>query len=140
MKGRRRRISDSVSGPTTYIGSGSKIIGTLSGEGAYVFCGVVEGDCAIKGPVTLAEGGHWTGTLKATDVVIAGTVDGDVVAEGRVEIAGTARIAGSLSGLSIAVAEGAVIEGEIKVTSGGTSPTRFEEKRGAVADQSSSAA
>lgn len=139
MKAFRRRMSDSVSGPTTYIAKGSKISGKLSGEGAYVFCGAVEGDCDIKGPVTLADSGHWTGTLKATDVVIAGTVDGDVIADNRVEIAGTARIAGSLSGLSIAVAEGAVIEGEIRVTTGDT-PQKFEEKRGLGFDQKSSAA
>jgi cytoskeletal protein CcmA (bactofilin family) len=58
MKAFRRRLSDSANGPTTYIASGSKISGNLSGEGAYVFCGVVEGDCQIKGPVTLAEGGR----------------------------------------------------------------------------------
>lgn len=139
MKAFRRRMSDSVSGPTTYIAKGSRIQGKLSGEGAYVFCGAVEGDCEIKGPVTLAESGHWTGTLKATDVVIAGTVDGDVIAENRVEIAGTARIAGSLSGLSIAVAEGAVIEGEIKVTTG-AAPMSFDEKRGLGLHQKPSAA
>ena len=134
MKVFRRRIQDSAGGPTTYIGSGSKICGKLTGKGAYVFCGEVEGDCEIEGPVTLAEGGRWKGTLKAKDVIIAGTVDGDVIAEQRVEIAGTARIAGSISGNAIAVAEGAIIEGEIKVQSG--KPTvRFEEKRDWPAEQ-----
>ena len=128
MKAFRRRIQDSTKGPTTYIGSGSKICGKLTGKGAYVFCGEVEGDCEIEGPVTLAQGGHWKGTLKAKDVIIAGTVEGDVIAEQRVEIAGTARVAGSISGNAIAVAEGAVIEGEIKVTSGAT-PTTYQEKR-----------
>ncbi len=139
MKAFKRRIQDSADGPTTYIAPGSKITGQLTGKGAYVFCGEVEGDCDIDGPVTLAAGGHWRGTLKAADVVIAGTVDGDVIAGQRVEIAGTARIAGSLSGQSIAVAEGAVIEGEIKVTSG-KEPTRFAEKRADPVDQGSSAA
>jgi cytoskeletal protein CcmA (bactofilin family) len=138
MKGFGRRINDSASGAATYIAKGSKITGTLTGEGAYVFCGDVEGDCEIKGPLTLAEGGHWTGTLRATDVVIAGTVDGDVIADNRVEIAGTARIAGSLSGLSIAVAEGAVIEGEIRVTTGET-PKNFVEKRSVAVDHETAA-
>jgi cytoskeletal protein CcmA (bactofilin family) len=53
---------------------------------------------------------------------------GDVIAAQRVEITGTARVSGSLSGNSIAVAEGAVIEGEINVTSG-AAPVKFEEKR-----------
>jgi cytoskeletal protein CcmA (bactofilin family) len=124
----KRRIRDAANGPTTYIAPTTKIVGTITGEGAYVFCGTVEGDCDINGPLTLAEGGQWQGTLRATDIIVAGTVVGDVVARQRVEIAGTARITGSLSGHSIAVAEGAIIEGEIKVMSGQPA-IKFEEKR-----------
>jgi cytoskeletal protein CcmA (bactofilin family) len=124
----KRRIRDSSGGPTTYIAPSTKIVGTISGQGSYVFCGTVEGDCDIDGPLTLAESGHWKGVLKATDIIVAGAVEGDVVARQRVEISGTARVSGSLSGNSIAVAEGAVIEGEIKVTSG-EPPVKFQEKR-----------
>jgi len=123
----KRRISD-TNRQTTYIAASTKVTGTITGQGAYVFCGVVEGDCDINGPLTLAEGGRWKGTMKAVDIVVAGTVEGDVVAKQRVEIAGTARVTGSLSGHSIAVAEGAIIEGEIKVASG-EAPTKFQEKR-----------
>jgi cytoskeletal protein CcmA (bactofilin family) len=123
----KRRVSD-TNRQTTYIAASTKITGTITGQGAYVFCGAVEGDCDIAGPLTLAEGGRWKGTMKAVDIVVAGTVEGDVVAKQRVEIAGTARITGSLAGNSIAVAEGAIIEGEIKVTSG-EPPTKFQEKR-----------
>jgi cytoskeletal protein CcmA (bactofilin family) len=138
MKVFRRRIQDSASGPTTYIGPQSRISGMVVGKGAYVFCGRVEGDCDIEGPVTLGEGGYWVGTLKATDVVIAGVVDGDVVADQRVEVAGTARIAGSLAGHSIAVAEGAVIEGEIRIRSGAAA-TEFTEKRDLIYEEESAA-
>jgi cytoskeletal protein CcmA (bactofilin family) len=124
----KRRIQDSSSGPTTYIAPSTRIVGSISGQGAYVFCGTIEGDCDIDGPLTLADGGKWKGTIKATDIVVAGMVEGDVIARQRVEIAGTARVSGSLSGNSIAVAEGAVIEGEIKVMSG-TVPTTFQERR-----------
>ena len=123
----KRRIQDTT-GPTTYVAASTTIAGTVTGKGAYVFCGTVEGDCDIEGPLTLAAGGRWKGILKATDIVVAGVVEGDVVAKQRVEILGTARITGSLAGNSIAVAEGAVIEGEIKVTSG-AEPTTFQEKR-----------
>lgn len=123
----KRRIQDTT-GPTTYVAATTTIVGTVTGKGAYVFCGAVEGDCDIDGPLTLAAGGRWKGVLKATDIVVAGVVEGDVVARQRVEILGTARITGSLAGHSIAVAEGAIIEGEIKVTSG-AEPTTFQEKR-----------
>lgn len=124
----RRRIQDNSAGPTTFIAPSTKIVGKISGQGAYVFCGTVEGDCEIDGPLTVADGARWKGTLRATDIVVAGVVEGDVIAKKRVEIAGTAKVTGSLAGHSIAVAEGAIIEGEIKVTSGST-PVKFEEKR-----------
>ncbi|HVY65774.1 MAG TPA: polymer-forming cytoskeletal protein [Gammaproteobacteria bacterium] len=125
----KRRIQDSNHGPRTFVAPGTKIVGSITGKGSYVFCGTIEGDCEISGPVTLAEGGRWKGTIKATDIVIAGVVEGDVVGEQRVEIAGTARVSGSLAGHSIAVAEGAIIEGDIKVKSGAPAVT-FQEKRG----------
>jgi cytoskeletal protein CcmA (bactofilin family) len=124
----KRRIQDGANGPTTYVAASTTIAGTVTGKGAYVFCGSVEGDCDIDGPLTLAAGARWKGTLKATDIVVAGVVEGDVIAKQRVEILGTARITGSLAGNSIAVAEGAIIAGEIKVTSG-TPPVTFQEKR-----------
>jgi cytoskeletal protein CcmA (bactofilin family) len=124
----KRRIQDSSAGPTTYIAASTKIVGTISGQGPYVFCGTVEGDCDINGPLTLAPGAIWRGILRASDVVVGGTVEGDVVARQRVEILGTARVTGSLSGNSIAVAEGAVIEGDIRVTSG-EQPVKFQDRR-----------
>ena len=124
----RRRIGDSADGPATYIGATAKLTGQLGGSGAFVVLGEVIGDCDIDGPVTLAKGGNWVGILHADNVVVAGTVEGDVIARGKVEIGQSARISGSISGASIAVAEGAVIEGELSVTSGGEA-TRFTEKR-----------
>jgi cytoskeletal protein CcmA (bactofilin family) len=124
----KRRIHDTNSGAATYVAASTKIVGSLVGQGSYVFCGSVEGECDIDGPLTLAKDGRWKGTMRATDIVVAGTVEGDVVARGRVEIAGSARITGSLSGHSIAVAEGAIIEGEIKVHTG-EAPLSFQEKR-----------
>jgi len=124
----KRRIQDSAQGPATYIAGTTKIVGRITGEGTFIFAGRVEGECDINGPVTLAESGYWVGTMRAADLIVAGKVDGDVTATGRIEIAGTAKVAGSIAGNSIAVAEGAIIEGDIKVLSG-SQPLKFEEKR-----------
>lgn len=123
-----RRIHDSTGGAPTFVAPLTKIVGTITGQGAYVCCGTIEGDCDIDGTLTLAQGGRWKGTMKANDIIVGGTVEGDVVARQRIEIAGTARITGSLSGKQIAVAEGAIIDGDIKVTSG-EAPIKFQEKR-----------
>jgi cytoskeletal protein CcmA (bactofilin family) len=123
-----RRILDSADGAATYIAPTTKITGTLSGKGKYVFCGELEGECDIDGPITLAAGSRWKGTLRASDVIVAGRIEGDIIATHRIEVSETAHIAGSIAGRSIAVAEGAVIEGDIKVTNGGA-PQEFKEKR-----------
>lgn len=124
----KRRIMDTAEGAATYIAPTTKITGKLIGKGNYVFCGELEGECEIDGPITLAAGSKWKGTLRASDVIVAGRIDGDVIAKHRIEVAETAHIAGSLAGRSIAVAEGAVIEGDIKVTNG-TPPQEFKDRR-----------
>lgn len=128
MRPFKRRIGDGTNGPATFIAETGQFRGAIKGSGAYIICGVIEGDCDINGPVTLARQGRWKGQLKADSVVIAGTVEGDVVAREKVEVADSARITGSISGHSIAVAEGAVIEGDLNVTSG-RAATTFVEKR-----------
>ena len=114
--------------PRTYIAPTTTVVGRISGKDGCVFCGTIEGDCDIDGPLTLTDTGHFKGTLRATHVVISGIVDGDVVAADRVEIAEHARVTGTLTGASIAVAEGAIVEGEIKVTTGGA-PKIFKDRR-----------
>lgn len=112
---RKPNNNESSSSTTTYIAPGTKLVGNLTGEGPYIFCGETEGECDIKGPVTVAEGSLWKGSVRATDIIIAGKVEGDVVAKKRVELTGTAHVTGSLKGASIVVAEGAVIEGEVSI-------------------------
>lgn len=124
----KRRIRDAASGPATFVTPPTTIVGTITGAGAFVFCGTVEGDCEIDGTVTLARGAQWRGTLAATDVIVAGMVEGDIRARQRVEVVGTARVTGRIVGHSIAIAEGAVIDGEIQVASG-EGPLKFHEKR-----------
>jgi cytoskeletal protein CcmA (bactofilin family) len=60
--------------------------------------------------------------------VVGGSVEGDVVAREKMEVVATARVSGSLRGKSIAVAVGAIIQGDIKVASG-EPPIKFHEKR-----------
>ena len=111
----KRNIPNYAAGAATFLAAETKIVGTLSGKGAYIFCGEVEGECDIDGPVTIAEGSHWKGAIRATDIIIAGSVEGEVAAKRRVDLAGTARVSGSLRGSSLVVAEGAVIEGDVRI-------------------------
>lgn len=125
---RFRRVRDRSSGPATLINEGCKISGRISGDGDFLVNGEVEGECDLKGTLTLAQNGRWNGTIRAGHVIVAGHLDGDIEATGRVEITDTARISGTVVGEAIAVAEGAVVEGVMRTT-GRTDPVEFVEKR-----------
>jgi cytoskeletal protein CcmA (bactofilin family) len=124
----RRRLADRASSSPTFIGAGSRLTGTLECGSDLVVGGFVNGEATVRGAFTLSEGGRWEGKVQAANAVIAGEVDGIIVIGEKLEIRNTARIRGSVSARSIAVAQGAVIEGDMAVTSGAP-VVHYEEKR-----------
>lgn len=126
----RRRLADRVSTTPTFIGSGSRFTGDLECDSDLMVGGSVVGDGDVRGALTLSDGGRWEGEIRAGNAVIAGEIEGSVTIAEKLELRATARIKGSLKARTIAVAKGAIIEGDMAVTSG--SPVvHFEEKRGA---------
>lgn len=124
-----RRALDNVSGATSILAEGMHFAGDITGVGNLIVSGHVESDCDFEGPVTLAHSGRWKGSIRASTVVIAGEVEGDIRSDGRIEISSTALVRGSVIGAAIAVANGAVIEGEIQTT-GPAGVMEYTEKRG----------
>jgi len=124
----RRRVTDRASGSPTFIGEGSIMHGDLQCQGDVVVAGHVTGDCIAQGSFTLIEGARWEGRLQAGNAIIAGDVIGGLMIAEKIEIRKSARIRGSVSARSIAVAQGALIEGDLAVTSGAP-VVRYEEKR-----------
>ena len=122
-----RRTADKIKGATTIIGEGMKFSGTFSGRGNLIVSGQMVCDCDLDGSVTLDKTGRWEGTLRAGNVIIAGKVVGDVRSDGNIEVAKSAHVKGSVIGASIAVAQGAVIEGEMQTRD--DSVKQFTEKR-----------
>ena len=136
---KKRRIHDKVGGPATLISEGCKVAGVISGDGDFLISGEVEGECDLTGSITVAPNGFWKGSISAATVIVAGTVEGDIVSGGRVEITDTARITGTVTGEAIAVAEGAVVQGQMKTT-GNIEPIGFVEKRKPPKSEASDAA
>ena len=124
----RRRATDRASGSPTFIGVGTTLTGNLDCEGDLIVGGVVVGDSKVRGTVTLSEGGRWDGRLHTGTAIVAGELRGEIVASEKLEIRKSARIRGAVSGRSIAIARGAVIEGEMSVTSGAPI-VHYDEKR-----------
>lgn len=108
-----RRTLDSLDGFSTSIGPDNNFKGSLSGSGHSIILGSVDGDCDLDGTLVIGEGGSWKGNITADNVVIAGEISGDVTAKKKIDIVSTAKIHGSLTSPFIAIAEGAVHDGEI---------------------------
>lgn len=124
----RRRATDRLSSSPTFIGAGSKFVGNFECGGDLVVGGRIEGDGAVRGALTLSEGGVWRGEIQAATAVIAGAVEGSLAVSEKLEIRKTARIHGAVRARTIAVAQGAVIDGDMAVTSGAP-VVHYEEKR-----------
>ena len=124
----KRRATDKTVSTPTFIGVGTDFVGNLRCQGDLVVGGHAQADCTVAGAFTLSEGGSWEGKLQAANAVIAGHVVGDIVIAEKLEIRKTALIRGSVTARSIAVAQGALIDGSMSVTSGAP-VVRFEEKR-----------
>jgi cytoskeletal protein CcmA (bactofilin family) len=124
----KRRFFDLHSAAPTVIGAGSVIIGDLRGDGEYVISGEVHGDGELGGGLNLAATGVWNGHIRALEAVVAGKITGGLAVKGKLEIGYTAVIRGSVSARTIAIAKGAIVDGDIVVTSG-EPLLEFEEKR-----------
>jgi cytoskeletal protein CcmA (bactofilin family) len=124
----RRRLTDHLPASPTLIGIGSTFTGTLACKGDLVVSGAFDGQAQVSGSMTLADTGHWQGDIVASTAIVAGEVSGNLTITDRLEIRKTARIRGAIRAKTIAIATGAVVDGDMSVTSN-QPVVRFEEKR-----------
>ncbi len=129
---RRRRALDRARFTAT-LGSGMLLRGTLRSADSLLVCGQVEGNAIVAGSFVLAENGYWQGNITASHVVIAGEVCGNVTARAKLEMRAGARILGYLKSPVIAMAEGAVHDGEVRMARR-TRLIRFDERRNGKGD------
>ena len=114
---KQRRLTDNIKKTPSIISEGSVLLGTLAGTDDYVIYGSIDGACDLGSAVMLQKSGRWTGEMVAENIVIAGKVEGNVTARNKLELTSSARIEGNIAGKTIAIAEGAVVEGNISMTS-----------------------
>jgi cytoskeletal protein CcmA (bactofilin family) len=125
----KRRLIDQIGASPTFFAPGSRITGDVETHGPLVVCGAVQGDGNIHGPLSMTASAEWRGEIHAQAAIIAGSITGRLQISGKLEVGASAVLRADIAAASIAIARGAVIEGEVKVTSG-QPVLRFEEKRG----------
>ena len=124
----KRRFLDGSAATPTFIGGESVFVGNLRGTGQFVVSGEVYGDGDIQGGLNLSAAARWHGHIRAQQAIVAGEIVGSLTVEDKLEIGYTAVIRGKVSARTIAIAKGAIVDGEIEVTSDAP-VVRFEEKR-----------
>jgi len=133
MSGPKRRFLERASlhgSPSpTVIAAATIIVGNVRGTGQFVVFGEIHGDGDLEGDLHLAACASWYGGIRAQRAIIAGRIDGDLIVMGQLEIGPHAAIRGRVSARTIAIAKGAVVEGDLTVTSG-IAVVQFEEGRG----------
>src|ERR1700730_10696619 len=130
MPQQKRGFLDTNSASPTFIGVNTVFVGDIRGSGQFVVSGEVHGDGELDGALNLSATGSWHGQVRAQQAIIAGTILGGLIVQDKLEIGYTAVIRGRVSARTVTIAKGAIVDGEIEVTSG-TPVMQFEEKRDA---------
>lgn len=124
----RRRLLDRFAAAPSLVATNARLVGDIETDGALLLNGQVRGNGKIGGELGISQGGRWDGEVRAQRAVIAGQLHGTLIVAEKLEIGSTARISGRVSAKQIAMARGAIIDGELSVT--GNEPIiEFEEKR-----------
>lgn len=124
----KRRLLDKFAGSPTFLGQNTRFAGDIESSGPFILCGYIRGDGRIEGALNLTAASHWEGNIQATQAIIAGNITGSITVAEKLEIGKSAAIRGSVTAKTLAIAQGAIVDGDITVT-GGAPIVRFEEKR-----------
>ena len=124
----KRRFFELITTTPTFIGTDSVVFGDIRGPGPFVVSGEVHGDGDLQGGLNLSVTGSWHGNIKAQQAIVAGKITGGLMVQDKLEIGYTAVIRGRVRARTVAIAKGAIVDGEIEVMSD-VPMLQFEEKR-----------
>jgi len=70
----------------------------------------------LKGKLQIAEPAKIVGTVNANDITVKGNIQGTITATEKIQLDQTANVKGRISSPKISVIEGALFDGEIKMS------------------------
>ncbi len=113
--------------PDAFLGTGSKVVGTLTFTGPVELGGVVEGEVSAQDKLVVNESAVIKAKINGSEVLIKGSVTGDISASKRLILKKPAKVVGNISTSNLTIEEGVIFEG--KCNMGGTVPTQDSVKR-----------
>jgi len=106
-------------GLSAFIDQGSEFEGKLSFRDTVRIDGRFRGEIASENTLIVGESGEIHANIRSSTVVVSGLVEGDIHAARKVILHKTARVQGNVETPSIAVEDGAEMNGHIKMTGEG---------------------
>lgn len=97
------------------VGASMTVRGDLETDGVVKVEGSVDGHVRAGSQVLVAKGGIVHGDIETTEAIVGGVVNGSIRAKERVEVQAGASVEGDVTTRRIAVAEGASLNGMIKM-------------------------
>jgi cytoskeletal protein CcmA (bactofilin family) len=102
-------------GGRTVIGTHTRVVGRLSGEGPVIVRGDLKGTIAIRGGLSVRGGGRIDADVRAHSVDLAGEAHGRMSAVARVSLTATGAFEGEMDTPILDVTPGSVIRGRARV-------------------------
>jgi cytoskeletal protein CcmA (bactofilin family) len=105
-------------GQATFVSTGVKIKGQISGSSEIVIDGQVEGRIDVQAAVVVSANGNVDGDIVAKTVKVDGKVQGNVNAAESFELQVSGRIEGDVKAPRVTIAEGSFFKGNVEMTGG----------------------
>ena len=96
------------------IAQGLVIDGKIEGTGHVRIAGRFKGKVSIKGDLTIEQGAHISGEVRAENVVLKGKVEGNIHATSREQLLDAGVLIGDLKASSLTVAAGSRMRGKVE--------------------------
>lgn len=100
----------------TIIGPSVKVEGNFVGQGNIIVEGTVKGSVKTNGNVMVGNKAKITAAVEAANAVISGEIRGNVTVSGDLELTESARITGDVVAKTLAIARGAMLNGNCAMT------------------------
>jgi cytoskeletal protein CcmA (bactofilin family) len=101
------------------LGPRDTLQGRLEIQGDLKVAGTVEGDLKASGDVTIDSTATVQAAIEGANISVRGTVTGNVTAKRRLTLAGTGRLNGDVKVGRLTVEDGASLNGNVTMSSGG---------------------
>lgn len=98
-----------------FLDRGTKFEGKLTFEGTVRIDGKFIGDIFSKDRLVIGEGGDVEGKIEVGHCIVSGTFRGEMKVRDRLELQAPAKFYGTLIAPTLVVAEGVVLEGNVKM-------------------------